>query len=75
MGIHLGGSCPGGESSQCGVVLVGSHPSVELSWWGVIPVWSCPGGESSQCGVVLVGSHLGGNCPGGSYPGWSCPEL
>ena len=34
---------------------MGSCPSGELSWWGVVLVGSCPG-----AGVVLVGS-----CPGG----------
>ena len=28
-----------------GVVLVGSCPGGELSWWGKVLVGSCPGGE------------------------------
>ena len=55
------GSCPGGESSWWGVVLVGSHSGVELSWWGVILVGSCPGGESSWWGVVPVGNCRDGD--------------
>ena len=31
-----------------GVVLVGSCPSGELSWWGVVLVGSRPGGELSR---------------------------
>ena len=48
------GSCPGGELSQWGIVLVESCPSGESSWWGVVPVGGSLGGE-----LLLVGSHLG----------------
>ena len=34
-------------SCSSGVVLVGSCPGEELSWWGVVLEGSCPGGESS----------------------------
>ena len=32
-------SCPGGELSQRGIVLVWSCYEGELSWWGVIRWW------------------------------------
>ena len=58
---------------------------MELTRWGVIPVWCCPGGESSseelsQWGFILVENSPGGESSqcgvvlvgshlGGSYPG------
>ena len=32
------GTCPSGESSRWGIVLVGNSLGGELSWWGVIRV-------------------------------------
>ena len=45
------GNRPGG-----GIVLVGSCPSGEVSWWGVDLVESCPSGESS--GLELSGWEM-----------------
>ena len=42
------GSCPGGELSWWGVVLVGNCPGGELSLWQIVPVGDCPGGELSN---------------------------
>ena len=60
------GSCPSGELSwwgivlvgNWGVVLVGNCASGELSWRGIVLVGKCPRGG----GVVLLGSCQGGNC-------------
>ena len=42
------GSCPSGELSWWGVVLVGSRPAGKFSLWGIVLKGSCPGGESSR---------------------------
>ena len=57
-----------------GIIVVGSCPGVELSWWRAVMMGSFPDGESSWWVVVLVENCVGGELPGGNPPVGSCPN-